>query len=77
VEDLDFVLIDRTFSTQDVVAGTLFQQVMAAQLQLMAARGASIDWGIGSILICERKVWMTLGWRVISLSGLAARMGRA
>jgi ubiquinone/menaquinone biosynthesis C-methylase UbiE len=45
VEDLDFVLIDRTFSTQDVAAGTLFQKVMAAQLQLMAARGASIDWG--------------------------------
>jgi 2-polyprenyl-3-methyl-5-hydroxy-6-metoxy-1,4-benzoquinol methylase len=45
VEDLDFRLIDRTFSTQDKAAGALFQKVLAAQLQLMVERGADLDWG--------------------------------
>jgi 2-polyprenyl-3-methyl-5-hydroxy-6-metoxy-1,4-benzoquinol methylase len=45
VEDPDFRLIDRTFSTQDKAAGALFQKGMAAQLQLMEKRGADLDWG--------------------------------
>ena len=45
LDDFDVTLLDHTYPTIDAEASALFQKMVAAQGQLMEARGVDLRWG--------------------------------